>query len=84
MRKFLICVVNLRGWVITSRSLVVYLSNCSSIQTVYRPLVKRLGFEYPPGEHPSVTKLRTDAITVAAIRGDEEWVIVPEITRGFH
>ena len=36
--------------------------------------MKRLGFEYPAGEHPSTTKLRTEAITIAAIRGDEECV----------
>ena len=41
---------------------------------MYGPLVKRLGFEYPAGEHPSTTKLRTEAITIAAIRGDEECV----------
>jgi len=49
---------------------------------VYRPIVKRLGFEYPAGEHPSTTKLRTEAITIAAIRGDKEcvvfWVYIPE------
>lgn len=47
-----------------------------SVQKTYRPLVKRLGFEYPTGEDPSTTKLRTEAITTAAIRGDEEWVIL--------
>ena len=52
---------------------IVYLIN-STIQQVYRPLVKRLGFEYPAGEHPSTTKLRTEAITIAAIRGDKECV----------
>ena len=46
------------------------------MQQTYRPLVKRLGFEYPTGEDPSTTKLRTEAITTAAIRGDEEWVIL--------
>jgi len=48
----------------------------SSIQEVYRPLVKRLGFEYPTGEHPSTTKLRTDVISIAAIRGDEECAVL--------
>ena len=38
--------------------------------------MKRLGFEYPAGENPSTTKLRTEAITTAAIRGDEECVIL--------
>lgn len=42
---------------------------------MFRPLVKRLGYEYPAGEHPSITKLRTEAITVAALRGDEECVV---------
>ena len=52
---------------------VIYFIN-SSTQEVYRPLVKRLGFEYPAGEHPSTTKLRTESITIAAIRGDKECV----------
>jgi hypothetical protein len=52
---------------------IIYLIN-SSIQQVYRPLVKRLGFEYPAGEHPSITKLRTEAITIAAICDDKECV----------
>ena len=45
--------------------------------------MKRLGFEYPAGEHPSTTKLRTEAITIAAIRGDEECVILRAIREGF-
>jgi len=49
---------------------------------VYRPLVKRLGFEYPAGEHPSTTKLRTEAITIAAARGDEE--VIKELQSRFN
>jgi len=52
------------------------------VRDVYRPLVKRLGFEYSSGEHPSTTKLRTDAITVAAIRGDEE--VIKELQSRFN
>ena len=52
---------------------IIYLIN-SSIQEVYRPLVKRLGFEYPAGEHPSTTKLRTESITIAATRDEKECV----------
>ena len=52
---------------------IIHLINLST-QQVYRPLVKRLGFEYPAGEHPSTTKLRTEAITIAAIHGNKEWV----------
>jgi len=49
---------------------------------VYRPLVKRLGFEYPAGEDPSTIKLRTDAITVAAVRGDQE--VIKELQSRFN
>ena len=59
---------------------IVYLIN-PSIQEVYRPLVKRLGFEYPAGEHPSITKLRTESITIAAIRDDKECVVLRACVR---
>lgn len=55
------------------RCSIIYLIN-SSIQEVYQPLVRRLGFEYPAGEHPSTTKLRTESITIAATRDDKECV----------
>jgi len=48
---------------------------------VYQPLVKRLGFEYPTGEQSGTIKLRTEAITVAAISGDEE--VVEELQSRF-
>jgi len=51
------------------------------VRQVYRPLVKRLGFEYPAGEHPSTTKLRTESITIAAIRGDKE--VIEELQARF-
>jgi len=49
---------------------------------VYRPLVKRLGFEYSAGEHPNTNKLRTEAITIAAIRGDKE--VIEELRSRFN
>jgi len=52
------------------------------VRQAFCPLVKRLGFEYPAGEHPSTTKLRTEAITVAAIRGDEE--VIKELQSRFN
>jgi len=36
--------------------------------------VKQLGFEYPAGEHPSTTELRTEVITIAATCDDKECV----------
>ncbi|KAF9650846.1 hypothetical protein BDM02DRAFT_3217429 [Thelephora ganbajun] len=52
------------------------------VRVMYRPLVKRLGFEYPAGEHPSTTKLRTEVINVSAIRGDEE--VIKELQSRFN
>jgi len=59
---------------------IISLLNAFS-QQAYRPLVKRLGFEYPAGENPSTRKLRTEAITTAAIRGDEE--VIKELQSRF-
>jgi len=43
--------------------------------------VKQLGFEYPAGEHPSTTELRTEAITIAATCDDKECVVLRVYTR---
>lgn len=44
------------------------------MQVLYNPIIKRLGYEYSSDDSPSVTELRTRAITQAAQAGDAECV----------
>ncbi len=46
-----------------------------------RPLVDRLGYEFPKGEDPSVGELRTLAVSIAA--GSEDAEVIAELKRRF-